>query len=117
MNIKSMNIRVAALALFGAASVLATGASCALEITLPQETATLRPSSLPGAANAAQCLMCHSADYMSSQPPMGKAFWEAEVNKMIKTYGAPIPADQIPAITEYLNSVYGADAQKQAQKQ
>ncbi|RXN83426.1 sulfite:cytochrome C oxidoreductase subunit B [Achromobacter aloeverae] len=97
-----------------ACGLLASGAACALDVQLPQETATLRPSSLPGAANAAQCLMCHSADYMSSQPPMGKSFWEAEVNKMIKTYGAPIPVDQVSAITEYLNSVYGADAQKPA---
>jgi hypothetical protein len=121
MNIKTSSIDfpktgMAARALLAAIGILAAGAACALEIKLPSETATLRQSTMAGAANASQCLMCHSADYMSSQPPMGHGFWEAEVNKMIKTYGAPIPPDQVPALAEYLNSVYGADAQKKAEQ-
>jgi hypothetical protein len=113
-NFACRKIGMAVRVLIAACGIAAAGAACALEIKLPSETATLRPSTQAGAANAAQCLMCHSADYMSSQPPMGHAFWEAEVNKMIKTYGAPIPPDQVPAIAEYLNSMYGADAQKKA---
>ena len=33
------------------------------------------------------CLTCHSVDYVNTQPPnCGKAFWVAEVTKMIKVY-------------------------------
>ena len=79
-------------------------AAQALEIKLPQETATLHPGT--GAQHAALCLMCHSVDYVSSQPPMPLGFWDAEVKKMVGTYGAPIPADQVPLIVEYLNQAY-----------
>jgi hypothetical protein len=51
---------------------------------------------------------CHSADYVAIQPP-GKplAFWKAEVEKMKKVYGAPIPDDQIDPIAQYLTREYG----------
>ena len=81
-----------------------------LRIELPQETATLKPG--PGAELAkAQCLICHSADYISTQPrdkPL--AFWKAEVEKMKKVYGAPIADEQIDAIAEYLVQNYGTEA-------
>ena len=52
-------------ALLGAASLLAT------EITLPDETARLRESPLPGYALATTyCYTCHSADYIPYQPSM-----------------------------------------------
>ncbi|KOF52246.1 MULTISPECIES: hypothetical protein [unclassified Achromobacter] len=90
----------AALALAGACAAPAL----ALEIDLPKETATLHAAS--GAQNAAQCYMCHSVDYISSQPPMPAGFWEAEVKKMVQTYGAPITAEQIPLIVRYLDEAY-----------
>ena len=37
---------------------------------------------------------------------MPAGFWDAEVKKMVGTYGAPIPADQVPLIVEYLNQAY-----------
>ncbi len=97
------HIRRWAAALALAAAGLAAAAQ-ALEITLPQETAKLRAG--PGAQGASLCLMCHSVDYVSSQPPMPPGFWDAEVKKMVGTYGAPIPAEQIPLIVEYLNHAY-----------
>jgi mono/diheme cytochrome c family protein len=73
-----------------------------LRIELPKDTATLKPG--PGADIAnSHCLICHSADYITTQPrdkPL--AFWKAEVEKMKKVYGAPIPDDQIDTIAEYL---------------
>ena len=56
----------------------------------------------------AHCAMCHSLDYI----PMNSRFldhkgWEAEVNKMIKVMGAPIPAEQVPEIVDYLDRNYG----------
>jgi sulfite dehydrogenase (cytochrome) subunit B len=80
----------------------------ALQIELPAETAKLRPGAGSDLATK-QCLTCHSADYVSIQPP-GKplAFWKAEVEKMKKVYGAPIPDDQIEPIAQYLTREYGA---------
>jgi hypothetical protein len=41
------------------------------------------------------------------QPPKrGKAFWEAEVTKMMKTYGAPIAESDGKIITDYLTQTY-----------
>lgn len=53
------------------------------------------------------CLTCHSADYVSTQPPhMPAAFWQGEVNKMRANYGAAIPDDAAKAITDYLVASY-----------
>ena len=37
------------------------------------------------------CSICHSTRYITMQPPLPAPAWEAEVNKMIKSYGAQIP--------------------------
>jgi mono/diheme cytochrome c family protein len=88
-------------------AVSAGGLADTLRIELPPETATLKPG--PGADLASsQCLICHSADYVSTQPrdkPL--AFWKAEVQKMKKVYGAPIADEQIDAVAEYLTRTYG----------
>jgi hypothetical protein len=39
-------------------------------------------------------------------PKFGKDFWQAEVTKMIKVYGAPIDESDIPKIVEYLAQTY-----------
>lgn len=78
-------------------------------IALPPETAQLKPSDLAGYAIAhAKCAICHSADYIQYQPPqMTQAQWTAEVQKMQRSYGAPIDADEIKLIGIYLATVYG----------
>jgi hypothetical protein len=84
----------------------------ALTIDLPADTT--RPKDAPGVdAVNRQCSTCHSFDYVAIQPP-GKpiAFWKAEVEKMKKVYGAPIPDDQIDPIAHYLTRAYGDGAQK-----
>ena len=86
-----------------AGAVPAAGVS----IELPAESASLKP--WPGSDLATrQCATCHSADYVAIQPP-GRplAFWKAEVEKMKKVYGAPIPDDQIEPIAQYLTRAYG----------
>ncbi len=99
-------VMLALLAAAGAATVTAPAAG--LKIALPTETATLKPG--PGADLAgSQCLICHSADYVTTQPrdkPL--AFWKAEVEKMKKVYGAPIADDQIDPVAEYLARNYGS---------
>lgn len=75
---------------------------------LPAETAALKAAAGPG-FEAAQnnCRACHSADYIAIQPPnKGKPFWEAEVAKMVNVYKAPIAAEDMKAIAEYLAEQY-----------
>lgn len=81
-----------------------------LDFKLPAETAKLRPSTLPGAAIAAQkCSICHSADYVNYQPPgMSQAQWTAEMAKMQHAYGAPISDDEVKQIGAYLAVAYGS---------
>ena len=72
---------------------------------LPRETATLRPG--PGVETAILCTACHSADYISTQPSKkGKAFWDAEVQKMINVFKAPINPADASAIAAYLAATY-----------
>lgn len=81
----------------------------ALEITLPPETATLKPSTLPGYQKALQnCVTCHSAQYMQTQPASSHEWWSAEVRKMKQVYGAPIPDADMDAIAEYMFATYGS---------
>jgi hypothetical protein len=44
-----------------------------------------------------------------NQPALPKATWEAEVQKMIKVYRAPIDEADVPAIVNYLASTKGKD--------
>jgi len=54
------------------------------------------------------CVMCHSVDYIPSNSPfMTRQVWDAEVTKMIKAYGAQIPADDATKIVDYLTTNYG----------
>jgi mono/diheme cytochrome c family protein len=83
-----------------------------LKITLPSETATLRTGKGIELAQA-NCVVCHSADYIQTQPPMPRKFWEAEVKKMREKYGAPTPEDTVPTLVDYLATTYGVpDAKK-----
>lgn len=95
--------------LLGASLLPAVAA--ALEIQLPSETATYQPSELPGyAAAQANCLTCHSAQYVISQPPGSpRAYWDATVHKMKKVFGAPLRDEDLPAIVDYLTKTYGAE--------
>jgi hypothetical protein len=73
---------------------------------LPPETARLKPG--PGIELVtSSCMLCHSADYISTQPRLARAAWKASVLKMQQKYGAPIPADKVDAIVEYLVTNYG----------
>jgi hypothetical protein len=53
------------------------------------------------------CTACHSADYISTQPRgLKKDFWQAEVTKMIKVYGAPVEDADVGKIVDYLAATY-----------
>lgn len=98
----------ATLALLGALAAFAATAA-PRDIQLPPETVKLKPSSLPGFAIAIQkCSICHSADYISYQPPgMNQSQWTAEMVKMQHIYGAPIDATEIKLLGIYLAATYG----------
>jgi hypothetical protein len=53
------------------------------------------------------CLACHSAGMVLTQPPLPRAAWQAEVEKMRDTYKAPVAAADVPAIVDYLASHNG----------
>lgn len=95
------------IALFAAALALPTlAAATPLTYDLPDETATFRPG--PGVEVAQNnCATCHSTDYINYQPSKrGAAFWNAEVAKMIKVYGAPISEEDAKTIAAYLAATY-----------
>ena len=57
-----------------------------------------------------ECLICHTARYVSMQPPFSKTVWQNEVKKMVDAYGAPISEAQQALIVEYLVAVRGIAA-------
>src|SRR6266700_7243200 len=77
-----------------------------LEIKLPPETGAFRQDSGAEIANA-QCLICHSVEYVTMQPPMPRPFWKSSVQKMQQKYGAPIPDAQVEELADYLARNYG----------
>jgi sulfite dehydrogenase (cytochrome) subunit B len=88
--------------------LVGTGVTLAapVSVTLPNETAALKPG--PGHDLAqSNCSTCHSLDYINSQPPKkGRPFWDAEVQKMIKTFGATIGESDAKTIADYLGETY-----------
>lgn len=58
------------------------------------------------------CSLCHSTRYITMQPPLPAATWEAEVTKMRKTFGAPIPDASAVLIIKYLQAHYTLDTRK-----
>ena len=59
------------------------------------------------------CNTCHSPRYITMQPPLPAATWEAEVNKMNKAFGAAIPEDATRKIIVYLQTHYTPETRKQ----
>ena len=82
------------------------GRAMAFEIQLPPETGAFKQDTGAELANG-QCLVCHSVEYVTMQPPMPRAFWKSSVQKMQQKYGAPIPEDQVEALVDYLTKNYG----------
>jgi mono/diheme cytochrome c family protein len=79
-----------------------------LTYKLPEETAMFKPGPNLEVVQA-NCAACHSADYIKTQPrgpKFKKDFWQAEVTKMIKVYGAPIADADVGKIVDYLAETY-----------
>ena len=101
------------------AMALALGAASTIHaapktIVLPPDGVQLKPSSLPGYAKAqAQCVACHSAEYMLYQPPTAaRPYWDAMVKRMKTVFNAPIEDADMPLIVDYLVKTYGNEQPK-----
>lgn len=77
-----------------------------LKIELPLETSSFKPAAGVEIANA-QCLVCHSVEYVSTQPPLPRTYWAGSVKKMREKYGAQIPDSQVEPLLDYLVEQYG----------
>lgn len=104
-----VGLTVAAAVLAGWQSVPGRPAAAAGEtvsITLPSLTFHLAPGPHVEEVEAL-CSTCHSLRYILMQPPLSRAVWAAEVDKMIHVFGATIPQDKVPDIVDYLATHYG----------
>lgn len=109
MNRKIITVLIAVL--LGLADIAMAGSQ---SIQLPSDGVQLKPSALPGYAKAqADCVACHSAEYMQYQPATApRAYWEAMVKRMKEAFNAPIEDADMPAIVEYLAKTYGSEQTK-----
>ena len=91
-----------------AGCLLASVHAAPVSYTLPEESVDFKAGPNRDVVKA-NCSACHSADYVQIQPrgeKFKKDFWQAEVTKMIKVYGAPIDDADVPKIVEYLATTY-----------
>jgi mono/diheme cytochrome c family protein len=79
------------------------------EIKLPAMPVELPPG--PGRETAAvTCVICHTTRYITTQPRFSRAAWTAEVDKMRKTFGAPLTDAQAAEVVNYLVAIRGTEA-------
>lgn len=100
-----------------ACSILALGVAgqaMSKSIDLPPDGMQLTESKLPGYAKArANCVACHSAEYMVYQPPTApRAYWDAMVKRMQMVFKAPVKDADMPDIVDYLVKTYGSEQPK-----
>ena len=89
------------------AAVVGSAFAAPINYKTPDEVAAFKPGPNLEVVQG-NCSACHSADYVNTQPPMKdkKDFWQAEVTKMIKVYGAPIDNADVGKIVDYLATTY-----------
>jgi len=108
MTSNLLNAARAMLLVLGLVGSGGTSIAASIDYRLPPETAAFLPG--PNRDTVlGNCTACHSSDYIATQPRgarFAKAFWQAEVTKMIKVYGAPIDDADVGKIVEYLAATY-----------
>lgn len=109
-----MNIKTPIAAAAAALALGLAGQALSKAIQLPPDGVQLKASALPGYAKAqANCVACHSAEYMAYQPPTApRAYWDAMVKRMKTVFKAPIEDADMPAIVDYLAKTYGNEQTK-----
>jgi cytochrome c5 len=88
----------------GHAAPLTTLKSVKLDV--PTSDATVPPGPGADAVNN-NCLACHSADHLTTQPSLSRDAWDEVVHKMITAYKAPISQQDATAIVDYLARTKG----------
>ena len=90
-------------------STLVTLIAALLANPAAADEANLKLASDPAAVTVnARCSGCHSVDYIQMNAGFLKRDgWEAEVKKMIKVMGAPVPEGDVATIVDYLTRHYG----------
>lgn len=96
------------LMLVGSAAAQQPAPASAAGVTL--KPVTFQPPdsdrAFPGGEKAelvnANCVTCHSAGMVLSQPALSAQTWTEEVTKMRVVYKAPVAAEDVPAIVAYL---------------
>lgn len=87
----------------------ACAAIAADEWKLPDEKSTYQEG--PGADLVkANCLMCHSSEYITTQPRFTRDQWKASVTKMQAKFGAPVAPESVEPLLDYLTANYGKPA-------
>jgi hypothetical protein len=83
-------------------------------IELPPDGIQLKTSPLPGYEKArANCVACHSAEYMAYQPSTAaRPYWDAMVKRMKGVFKAPLDDADMADIVDYLVKTYGAEQPK-----
>lgn len=78
-----------------------------LRIELPAEPVLFK-SAQGSDLVSSQCLTCHSAEYITTQPPLSATAWQANVEKMQKRFGASWTPEQVKGMVDYLTQNYGS---------
>lgn len=87
-------------------ALVTTASASPLKIELPPEIPNFKAA--PGVELAMQqCLVCHSSEYITTQPPLSRVAWKASVEKMKGKFGAQISPEQIESLVDYLAKSYG----------
>lgn len=53
------------------------------------------------------CVLCHSVDYIITQPLLTRDQWKGNVVKMQQKFGATVPAEKLDPLLDYLVKNYG----------
>lgn len=85
-----------------------------VSVTLPVST-TLFPAGEGAASANSQCLICHSASMVLSQPQRTEAQWKETINKMRNVYGAPLPVEQVEPLAAYFFRALGHESGQSTQ--
>lgn len=87
-------------------ATLTVAAFAAEDWTLPEEKPVFK-SGVGAELVQSNCLVCHSSEYITTQPPMTRDQWKASITKMQQKYGAPVSAEAVEPLLDYLAASYG----------
>ena len=84
--------------------------ACSAPVVAAAGEETIELTDAPGREiTVASCTICHSLDYLPMNAAvMNRAAWEKSIHKMVDRFGAPISAENLQVILEYLSAHYSA---------